>query len=68
MTVDTGVREASIQAQVIRCGCRGRGGELHPGRPCPDPLRVEDLGTVSYWHKNPIRRWLWSARHRKAGR
>lgn len=20
---------------------------------------VEDLGVVSYWHKNPLRRWAW---------
>ncbi len=20
---------------------------------------VENLGQVSYWHKNPLRRWLW---------
>jgi hypothetical protein len=23
---------------------------------------VEDLGQIAYWHKNPVRRWLWSAR------
>jgi len=21
--------------------------------------RVERLGTIAYWHKNPLRRWLW---------
>lgn len=21
--------------------------------------RVEDLGTVAYYHPNPLRRWLW---------
>jgi hypothetical protein len=23
---------------------------------------VEDLGQIAYWHKNPLRRWLWSVR------
>lgn len=22
--------------------------------------RVEDLGIIAYWHKNPLRRWAWS--------
>lgn len=21
--------------------------------------RVEDLGTIAYWHRNPLRRWAW---------
>ncbi len=20
---------------------------------------IENLGTISYWHKNPLRRWAW---------
>lgn len=24
----------------------------------------EDLGTVGYWHRNPIKRWGWNARDR----
>lgn len=24
----------------------------------------EDLGTVAYWHKNPIKRLWWSMKHR----
>ena len=23
--------------------------------------RVERLGTVAYYHRNPLRRWLWAA-------
>lgn len=23
---------------------------------------VERLGVVAYWHKNPLRRWLWQVR------
>lgn len=26
---------------------------------------VEDLGVVSYWHRNPLRRWAWRVRHPK---
>lgn len=25
---------------------------------------VEELGVVSYWHKNPLRRWAWRLTHR----
>jgi hypothetical protein len=21
---------------------------------------VEQLGTIDYWHKNPIKRWIWN--------
>jgi hypothetical protein len=24
--------------------------------------RVEQLGVVTYWHRNPLRRWAWHAR------
>lgn len=23
----------------------------------------EELGVVSYWHRNPLRRWLWAIKH-----
>lgn len=23
---------------------------------------VEELGTIAYWHRNPLRRWAWGAR------
>lgn len=25
--------------------------------------RVENLGQIAYWHKNPLRRWLWRVQH-----
>ncbi|MDR3473320.1 MAG: hypothetical protein P4M09_16800 [Devosia sp.] len=25
--------------------------------------RIEDLGTISYWHRNPLRRWAWNIGH-----
>jgi hypothetical protein len=42
MDAKTGVREATIEAVVIRAN-----GDR------------EELGVVSYWHKNPVRRILW---------
>lgn len=58
MTVRTGFEEASIQAVVIRCGC-GDPLALHPNDPCPTPRASENRGTISYWHKNPLRRAGW---------
>lgn len=44
--------EGSIQAVVIRCGC-GDPARIHPGdNPCPTPRAMEDLGTISYWHRD----------------
>lgn len=25
--------------------------------------RVEDLGEVAFWHRNPLRRWWWRLAH-----
>ena len=30
--------------------------------------RVEDLGQMAYWHRNPLRRVLWRIKQRLAGR
>lgn len=30
--------------------------------------RVEPLGTVAYWHRNPLRRWAWALGQRLRGR
>lgn len=27
--------------------------------------RVEHLGTIAYYHRNPVRRWLWQLMHGK---
>jgi hypothetical protein len=27
--------------------------------------RIEDLGTIGYWHKNPLRRLWWRLRQRR---
>lgn len=55
------LKEASIHAVVIRCGC-GDPANIHPGEPCPTPRTTEDRGTVSYYHRNPLRRLAWAAK------
>lgn len=25
--------------------------------------KVEDLGTIAYWHRNPLKRWVWNILH-----
>jgi hypothetical protein len=50
-------RSAQIEVVVSRCQCVVKG--QHPGEPCPTG-RVVDFGIVSYWHKNPLRRWAWA--------
>lgn len=62
VTVAASTKEASIQAVVIRCGCGDPAS--HPDAVCPRPRATEDLGTIAYYHKNPLRRWLWAARHK----
>jgi hypothetical protein len=51
--------EASIEAVVIRCGCGDP--DAHNGvrgapSPCPRPRATEDLGVVSYYSPNPLKR------------
>jgi hypothetical protein len=49
-------RMQSVSAVIIRCGC---GAPLtHVGQACPSPRTREALGTVAYWHRNPLKR-LW---------
>ena len=50
--------EQTIAAQVIRCTCGAPA--AHAGTPCPQG-RVEDLGIIHYWHRNPIRRLIGQA-------
>lgn len=53
-------RESGITAVVTRCGCGAPA--AHAGLPCPRPRASENLGTIAYWHRNPLRRWAWRAR------
>jgi hypothetical protein len=52
---------ASVDVVITRCGCPGRGvgAGPHPGVVCPNPKSVTDLGTVAYWHRNPLRVLAW---------
>lgn len=49
-------RQMETYATVVRCTC----GEpaSHVGVPCPVG-RVEQLGMIQFYHRNPLRRWLW---------
>lgn len=58
------VNETLVDAVVIRCTCGAP--ESHQGAPCPVGTR-EDLGTVAYWHKNPLRRLWWAAQQKCKG-
>jgi hypothetical protein len=58
------VKRASVEAQVIRCGCGNPAS--HVGAHCPRPRKVENRGVVSYWHRNPLKRWWWSFTGRAA--
>jgi hypothetical protein len=61
VSVSVPCQMASVDAVITRCGCPGRGiGEgPHPGVVCPNPASVTDLGTVAYWHRNPLRVLAW---------
>jgi hypothetical protein len=54
-------KEVRIEAVVTRCGCGDPLSHASKGLPCPRPLRTENRGTVAYFHRNPLRRWLWNA-------
>jgi hypothetical protein len=56
MTVQAGVKQASIEATIIRCTCAPEA-MTHEGLPCPNG-RLEELGAVSYYHRNPLKRWI----------
>ena len=53
------VKEASVSATVIRCGCGDPLSHALQQLPCPTPKAVEDRGIISYYHKNPLRRAAW---------
>lgn len=57
-------REIRLEAVVTRCGCGDPA--AHAGRICPKPRAIENRGTVSYWHRNPLRRLWWKLTGRTA--
>jgi hypothetical protein len=58
------VNETLIDAVIVRCTCGDPAS--HPGAPCPQGVR-QDLGTIAYWHKNPLRRFWWAAQQKLNG-
>lgn len=65
MEVHAKAKEASIQAIVIRCTCGIP--DSHFGEPCARG-KQQNLGTISYWNRNPLKRWLWAAKQTTRGK
>jgi hypothetical protein len=61
------VKQFSVEAVVIRCACGNPASHLDAL--CPVGV-VEDHGTVSYYHRNPLMRlrYWWLRRRNKAAR
>jgi hypothetical protein len=63
VTVTTETQTASVSAIVIRCGCGdpdSHNGVNGPPQACPRPRRTDDLGVVSYYSRNPMKRLAWA--------
>lgn len=68
--VNTMAKSAAISGVVIRCGCADKSlpalervhGTKADGSllPCPGPRSSSDLGTISYWSANPLKRLFWA--------
>jgi hypothetical protein len=55
------VQEAITSAIILRCAC---GNPLsHEGEQCPNPS-IEDLGTIAYYNKNPMKLLIWNLKHK----
>ena len=46
----------SVSAVVVRCTCGNPAS--HAGAVCPQG-KTQDMGVISYWHRNPLRRLAW---------
>ena len=58
-------KEVSFSAVVIRCRCNNP--TSHRNQVCPKGKK-EDLGIISYWNKNPLKRLsYWISRHIRFG-
>lgn len=60
--VNVPVRYAAVEAVVTRCGCSTsveQARHIAANVPCPSGV-TEDLGTIAYYHSNPLRRLGWS--------
>lgn len=58
MLIPAHAESGSIEAVVIRCGCGNPAS--HAGEPCPTPRKHEDLGTIAYFSRNPLRQAAWN--------
>jgi MYXO-CTERM domain-containing protein len=75
ITVPTGAREVRVEAVILRAKpcpvCNHPDGNPHDAIECmhcgADVSGIEsareDQGTVSYWHKDPLRRAAWRISH-----
>lgn len=62
------IKRASTEARVIRCGCTPEqkaspAWHARLNQVCPNPRDEEDLGTVAYYHRNPLMRLWWRLKH-----
>lgn len=53
LQVNQGIVERKLSAVIIRCKCDDAAS--HEGASCPTG-QIEQLGVISYWHRNPLRR------------
>ncbi len=59
------VKELVIEAVVLGpCKVCGVGAEFHPDEHLFDPTFTRDLGVVSFWHRNPLKRAYWKLTRR----
>ena len=53
----------AVSGKRIRCTCTDEqkaAADWHGRRNVPCPVgRVEDLGELAFWHRNPLKRWAW---------
>lgn len=67
MRGEAAFKSLTLVAAVTRCGCTPAQ-KAHPdwhgnhARPCPHPRVVDDLGTIAYSHRNPLRVLAWRVR------
>lgn len=61
------IQEAKLKAVVTRCGCDDPMSHAKDNLPCPRPRQVENLGLVSYWHRNPLMMLGWKIKQSITG-
>lgn len=56
------IKELELKAVVTRCGCNDPMSHAVHQLPCPTPRAVEDLGTIAFQSKNPVKQFAWRMR------